>query len=124
MMRRACCMALLAGALLTVTDAPAAASPAAQAEKGEYVYFERIGHHGGLYFNADGSYVILQTDPKGKTVAFDGRWETRDKGGFCLLSGATAQRRCFPALPEAGDPPADVSNDAGEVYRIVVMRRR
>lgn len=87
--------------------------------------FSRIGYHGTMWFNRDGTYVLVQIDPKSNATVFSGRWTPNGRSGFCMVSATSATpKKCFQETPGQVDRPQTITSSLGEVYRVVLRLGR
>lgn len=86
--------------------------------------FERLDYHGVVYLNADGSYLIVQTGPDGRTEPFSGRWSGQGASGVCIAPASGEPGKCLPRLPQTLGAAETITSDLGEDYRLTLQRRR
>ncbi|MBO9695120.1 MAG: hypothetical protein J7499_02875 [Sphingopyxis sp.] len=121
-------MIATAASATATADTAASALPSAPANHQAndlFVRWERIGHKGGIYLNADMSYLVVQTAPDGSTAAFRGRWTAQGENGFCIHPEAGGgPDKCVDRIPATVGPFEHVKSSLGEDYRLALARGR
>lgn len=117
--------ALLAAAAPVSVPAGLPSAPANQQANDLFVRYQRIGHKGGIYLNADGSYLIVQTAPDGSTVAYDGRWTAKGDNGFCIHPArGDSPDKCVDRVPTRFGRFEHVTSSLGEDYMLALEKGR
>jgi hypothetical protein len=79
-----------------------------------------------LYFNADMTYTVKATDPKGQPVGYGGAWALKDNGAsICLTPNLPpntpgAGTSCSPLTKHAVGDNWKTTNDMGETFDLTL----
>ena len=84
----------------------------------------KTGGSATLMFNADMTYSLKTTDPKGQPIGYDGTWALKDGGATLCLTPKLppntpgAGTSCSPLVKHAVGDSWTVTNDMGETFDV------